>query len=262
MLVCTNTTHMITTPKGKLFAKQWQPPHSNNKPPIILFHDSLGCVELWRGFPEQLALVSGHRVIAYDRLGFGQSEASSDQLSTSFVREEGKLVLPLLLEQLHIEHFIALGHSVGGGMAVHSAALHAERCVGLITESAQAFVEDRTLAGIREAALSFEDEANVQRLQRYHGDKARWVLDAWINTWLSPEFADWSLREVLPLVRCPVLVLHGELDEYGSAAHPELIAELINAPTELEIMAGVKHVPHREQEQWVVERVSRFFGGL
>jgi hypothetical protein len=41
-----------------------------------------------------------------------------------------------------------------------------------------------------------------------------------------------------------------------------MIAELIDAPTELEIMAGVKHIPHREQEQWVVERVSRFVKGL
>jgi pimeloyl-ACP methyl ester carboxylesterase len=147
-------------------------------------------------------------------------------------------------------------------MATYCAAHYPKQCVGLMTESAQAFVEDRTLAGIREAEVSFQEPNQLNRLARYHGDKAYWVLEAWIKTWLSPEFADWSLAKVLPFVQCPTLVLHGEQDEYGSVAHPQMIAELIDAPTELEIMAGVKHIPHREQEQWVVERVSRFVKGL
>ena len=53
----------------------------------------------------------------------------------------------------------------------------------------------------------------VERLARYHGDKARWVLDAWIGSWLHPGFASWTLAEVLPRVACPVLALHGALDE-------------------------------------------------
>ena len=45
------------------------------------------------------------------------------------------------------------------------------------------------------------------------GDKARWVLDAWIWSWLHPGFASWTLAEVLPRVARPVLALHGALDE-------------------------------------------------
>jgi fermentation-respiration switch protein FrsA (DUF1100 family) len=45
------------------------------------------------------------------------------------------------------------------------------------------------------------------------GDKARWVLDAWIGSWLHPGFASWTLAEVLRRVACPVLALHGALDE-------------------------------------------------
>lgn len=256
---CLTTTHWISTPHGQLFAKQWQPTFlSTSSIPIILLHDSLGCVELWRSFPEQLALTSGHPVIAYDRLGFGQSDARGDRLSTRFVQEEAEQILPLLFQQFAIEYFVVLGHSVGGGMATYCAAHYPKQCLGLMTESAQAFVEDRTLAGIREAEISFQEPTQLDRLARYHGTKVHWVLEAWIKTWLSPEFADWSLAKVLPFVQCPTLVLHGEQDEYGSVAHPQMIAELIDAPTELEIMAGVKHVPHREQEQWVVERVSRF----
>jgi len=42
------------------------------------------------------------------------------------------------------------------------------------------------------------------------------VLDAWTDVWLSPEFASWTLEPDLPLVTCPVLVIHGDSDEYGS----------------------------------------------
>lgn len=49
---------------------------------------------------------------------------------------------------------------------------------------------------------------------------------AWIGSWLSPDFASWSLLPVLPQVKCPVLVVHGINDEYGSSRHPELIGQL------------------------------------
>jgi len=98
-------------------------------------------------------------------------------------------------------------------MALHCAAEFASDCESLITESAPVFAEDRTLQGIRAAREQFRDAGQVERLARYHGDKARWVLDAWIGSWLHPGFASWTLANVLPRVACPVLALHGALDE-------------------------------------------------
>lgn len=86
------------------------------------------------------------------------------------------------------------------------------------------------------------------------------MLDAWIDTWLSPEFAGWSLAAVLPRVTCPTLAIHGGDDEYGSALHPETIARLASGPAQIEILPGVRHVPHREREQWVAQRVAAFIG--
>ena len=74
-------------------------------------------------------------------------------------------------------------------MALHCAAEFASDCEALITESAQVFAEDRTLQGIRAAREQFRDAGQLERLARYHGDKARWVLDAWIGSWLHPGFA-------------------------------------------------------------------------
>ena len=252
----------INVGKDKLFVRTWQPEEKNDdlldKSPIVLFHDSLGCVDLWRSFPAALSNATQRRVIAYDRFGYGKSAANPNEQSLDFVSKEADVYFPVLREQLHIDKFIAFGHSVGGGMAVHCAASFKGQCEALITESAQSFVEDRTLEGIREAKVMFSDASNVERLKKYHGEKTSWVLNAWMETWLSPEFSSWNLEEVLPRVQCPLLAIHGSEDEYGSTRHPQLICELAGGRSTLKILPGFKHVPHREEEKTVVELAANF----
>lgn len=250
----------VGTPGGRLFARRWEPAlaSTGHPAPVILLHDSLGSVDLWRGFPEALARQAGRTVIAYDRLGFGRSDRRQGAMPFGFVGEEAELALPFLLDAFGIGRFAAFGHSIGAGMAVHCAAHFGERCTALVVESAQAYIGEETLAGIRQAREAFRQQEQFARLERFHGEKARWVLGAWIDTWLSPQFAHWSLEAVLPLVRCPALVIHGGEDDFGSRRHPETIARLAGGPVELEIMEGVRHVPHRECEQQVMGMVTGF----
>lgn len=251
--------HWVEHPQGRIFVRCWTP--SNTAPPgspIVLFHDSLGCVELWRDFPAELSAATGRRVIAYDRLGFGMSDARVERPALAFIAEEAKAYFPVVREQLGLERFIAFGHSVGGGMAVNCAAAFAVDCEALITESAQVFPEDRTLHSIAEAKEQFKDETQLRRLEKYHGEKARWVLEAWTENWLHPEFGAWSLTDVLPRVTCPVLAIHGIHDEYGSTRHPEMIAQLCEGPSRLEILADTFHVPHRERPGVILKLLSEF----
>jgi pimeloyl-ACP methyl ester carboxylesterase len=244
--------HWISHPHGRLYARSWAPAGAAALAPLVLLHDSLGCVALWRDFPALLCAATGRRVVAYDRLGFGRSDARAGAMPLDFIADEARRFFPLVLEQLGVDRFVAFGHSVGGGMAVHCAAALPGRCAALITESAQAFVEDRTLQGLRAAQAQFAEPGQLERLARYHGDQARWVLGAWLQTWLSPAFAGWSLAEVLPSVRCPVLALHGADDEYGSPRHPELIARLAGGPARAELLVQTGHVPHRERTDLVI----------
>jgi pimeloyl-ACP methyl ester carboxylesterase len=211
-------------------------------------------VELWRDFPARLAETTGRSIIAYDRLGFGRSAPHPGRLSRHFVHDEARSGFQHLREALALERFVAFGHSVGGGMAIACAATHGDACQALITESAQAFVEDRTVAGILEARAVFAQPGQLERLARYHGDKAAWVLSAWIDTWLDPSFADWNLDEDLRRVRCPVLALHGDHDEFGSARHPERIAALTGG--RCLVLADCGHVPHREHASHVLDEVA------
>ncbi|HBP5605504.1 TPA: alpha/beta hydrolase, partial [Pseudomonas aeruginosa] len=45
--------YRIDTPRGQLFAKRWTPAAAGSALPIVLLHESLGCVALWRDFPER-----------------------------------------------------------------------------------------------------------------------------------------------------------------------------------------------------------------
>ncbi|HDR9252494.1 alpha/beta fold hydrolase [Burkholderia vietnamiensis] len=249
----------IETPHGRLFAKRWrgaQPAGQACTAPIVLLHDSLGCVELWRDFPAQLARATARDVIAYDRLGFGRSDRHPGLLAATFVRDEAEHGFAALLDGFGVDAFVALGHSVGGGMAVACAAAHARRCRALITVAAQAFVEGRTLDGIRDAARQFDAPGQLHRLARYHGDKAEWVLRAWVDTWLSPAFRDWTLDDELPRVGCATLAIHGAQDEYGSDAHPKRIAARVAGPSSWLLLDGCGHIPHRERPADVLAAVA------
>ncbi|NDH26725.1 MAG: alpha/beta hydrolase, partial [Rhodobacteraceae bacterium] len=43
-------------------------------PTIVLLHEGLGCVAMWKDFPQKLALKTGFGVFAYSRAGYGGSD--------------------------------------------------------------------------------------------------------------------------------------------------------------------------------------------
>jgi pimeloyl-ACP methyl ester carboxylesterase len=256
--------HRVRTDGGDLHVCVWSPAGSvsGGLAPIILLHDSLGCVELWRDFPRALALATARDVIAYDRLGFGQSSAHPGRLDLDFVKTEAELGLRRVKDALGIGRVVLLGHSVGGAMAAVAASNSEIACVGLITIAAQAFAEHKTLEAIREARRTFAEPGQIERLARYHGAKAPWVIDAWTETWLAPGFADWSIMHDLARVQCRVLALHGDRDEYGSLAHPATIAETAVQPGAFFIVPDCGHVPHREKPEIVLGKIGDFLADL
>jgi pimeloyl-ACP methyl ester carboxylesterase len=204
--------------------------------------------------------VTATEVIAYDRLGFGQSTARLGRPSADFVTDEARRFFPALRRGLGLTRFALFGHSVGGAMALAIAAAERDGCLAVITEAAQAFVEARTLEGIRAARAEFDCPEQFAKLTRWHGAKAGWVLDAWAEVWLSSEFHSWSLDEQLAAVRCPVLAIHGDRDEYGSVAFPRRIVAGVSGPSELAILEGCGHVPRRERRADVLRLVASFLG--
>lgn len=251
----------VEVPGGRVYAKRWLPESDSTKSPLILLHDSLGSVDLWRDFPSKLAENLSRCVVAYDRLGFGKSDARYSLPSMKFIEEEATKYFPSIKEHLSIQNYVLLGHSVGGGMAINIASRDPD-CQAVVTVSAQAFVEDLTVKGIQEANLMFERPGQIERLEKWHGTKAKWVLHAWTEIWLSAEFANWSLQPDIGRVHCPVLAIHGENDEYGSSAFPKFISENAGGKSGMLLMENCGHMPHNEKSQEVIGAVREFLSNI
>lgn len=242
---------------GNIYVKKWTPETISTESPLILLHDSLGSVELWKDFPLELAENLSRSVLAYDRLGFGKSSARDTLPSSEFIEEEATKYFPAIKENLSLNNYALLGHSVGGSMAINIAARDTD-CEAVVTMSAQAFVEDLTVKGIADAKQMFTQPGQLERLQKWHGDKAKWVLHAWTEIWLSEAFASWSLQSCIGNVRCPVLAIHGENDEYGSLAFPKFISENTGGPADMMILKDCGHTPHKEKTEEVISAVKQF----
>jgi pimeloyl-ACP methyl ester carboxylesterase len=168
-------------------------------------------------------------------------------------------VLERVLDAAGIEQAVLFGHSDGGTIALLAAALHPARVEGVITEAAHVFVEERTLAGIRDAQRAIETENLLSRLERHHGDKAGPLAATWIDTWLSPGFRDWNIEaELRRRIRCPVLALQGSQDEYGTQAQVHAIAQGVGGPSRSAIFPGLGHTPHREDPDAVLRLLADF----
>lgn len=232
------------------------------RPTIIFLHDSLGCVELWRDFPIVLGNATNCNVLVYDRQGYGKSAPFTTTARNNSYLEMEADILCLLIEQCGIHHAILFGHSDGGSIALITAAKYPSHIIGVVTEGAHIFVEEITLNGIREAVQTYHTTNLKERLQKYHGDKTDAVFEAWTNTWLSDTFKSWNIEHFLPQIQCPVLVIQGEADAYGSIAQVNGIAAQVAGDAHKLLIPSTGHTPHREASDIVLQRASAFIQDL
>jgi pimeloyl-ACP methyl ester carboxylesterase len=63
-------------------------------------------------------------------------------------------------------------------------------------------------------------------------------------------------------VTCPVLVLQGEADEYGTPAQVAAIAGAVAGPAETALLPGIGHSPHHQAGEAVLALVADFLERL
>jgi pimeloyl-ACP methyl ester carboxylesterase len=227
-------------------------------PHLIFLHEGLGSIAQWRDFPTTLCAMTGLPGLVYERLGYGQSDARDTGISVNYIHEEALTALPAVLARLNISDAILIGHSDGGSIALIYAACHGNNVRGVITEAAHVFVEDVTLAGIRRAVELYETTGFKERLFQYHGANTDAMFHAWADTWLDPMFRNWNIEEYLPRITCPLLVIQGAKDEYGTGAQVEAIVKGAASKAESVIIPDCGHVPHLQARETALSEMSRF----
>jgi pimeloyl-ACP methyl ester carboxylesterase len=228
-------------------------PGASERPPLILLHEGLGSVELWRGLPDDLHAATGRRVVAFSRYGHGRSEPPGEPRTPAFFHDEALRVLPELFGELAVSDPVLVGHSDGASIALIHAAHHPVS--GLVLLAPHVFVEPITVAAIRETRQAFVGGDLRERLERYHDDvdAAFW---GWCDVWLDPSFAAWNLDAEAARVTAPTLVIQGAEDPYGSLEQVDRIEARVPHARRLVVPGG--HSPHLEQRREVVAAISEF----
>jgi pimeloyl-ACP methyl ester carboxylesterase len=230
--------------------------HSGNpdQRPLVLLHEGLGSVSAWREFPEALHRATSRRVIAFSRLGHGRSDPPRASRTPTFFHEEALVVLPEVLCRLDAEEPILVGHSDGASIGLIHAAAHPVR--GLVLIAPHVVVEDVTLEAIREARDRFETSDLRERLARHHDDPDV-AFRNWCDVWLDPAFRSWTLEADAERVTCPVLLVQGTDDPYGTLDQLDRIEVRVRGPVRRLVVPG-GHRPHREAPELLVGEVTRF----
>lgn len=235
----------------QLFGAEAQAKASRDAPTLVMLHEGLGSVAMWRDFPQTLADSLRLPVLVYSRYGYGQSTPVPGPRPVSYMHDEALIVLPEILRQLHIERPLLFGHSDGGSIALIHASRYPVR--GVIALAPHVFVEDLSVQSIAAAKVTYETTNLRERLARYHAN-VDGAFRGWNNIWLSPEFRSWNIVALLPDIQSPILVIQGAADEYGTEEQLRAIAKSAR-DVELSLLPDCGHSPHRDQPTHVLQKV-------
>lgn len=232
-------------------------------PELLLLHEGLGSVSMWRDFPQQLWRATGSRVVAYSRHGFGRSSPRTRPWTPRFVHEEALEVIPRLRDAMDIGRPVLVGHSTGASMALVHAGAGRWPVAGVVAMAPLTDVQDSNAQSIRRAREIYETTAWREKLARHHDDVDA-VFYGWNDTWLRPDFRSWNLREDLAGIRAPILAILGRGDEYATPDQVETIRECATRAASFAFLHldDCGHAPHRDRPTEVLAAVERLLGGL
>jgi pimeloyl-ACP methyl ester carboxylesterase len=246
------------TAGGLRLEAAWWGPGPEAAPSIVLLHEGLGAVALWRDFPAALAARTGCGVLAFSRAGYGHSDHLPAPFAADYMHREAAEQLRPVLDAAGIRRCLLLGHSDGGSIAALYAGTEPdERLRGLILLAPHFLVEAVTLAGIRDARTQFAAGDLRRRLARYHAD-ADATFWNWNDAWLSPEFRAWNITEAASGIGVPVLVLQGLADPYGTAAQVQALQAATDAPVRAVLLPDVGHAPHLQATEATLAAIVPF----
>jgi pimeloyl-ACP methyl ester carboxylesterase len=241
---------------------EWVAPERTAAPLVVFLHEGLGSRAMWKDYPRLLCDAGGLRGLVFSREGYGRStpRRPGERWPVDFMHRQARVVLPALFARLRIGRDGAkpwlFGHSDGASIALIYSATFPGEVAGVVAVAPHIFVEDVSIASIEAAREAYRLTDIKARLARYHDDpdSAFW---GWNDVWLDTRFREWSIEAMLDRLSCPILAVQGEDDEYGTLAQIERIRR--HAPqTEVAVLAGCGHSPHRDQPDALTRIVVEF----
>ena len=91
--------------------------------PLVMLHEGLGALSLWRDLPRKLSNLIDCSVFVYSRHGYGQSDFIKNKFNAKYMHKEALNILPEILNHFDISNPILYGHSDGASIALIHASL-------------------------------------------------------------------------------------------------------------------------------------------
>jgi pimeloyl-ACP methyl ester carboxylesterase len=224
---------------------------------IVMLHEGLGCIALWRDFPAKLAAATGHGVFAYSRAGYGGSDRVDLPRPLDYMSREAQFSLPAVFGAIGLQRGILLGHSDGASIAALYAGEQDERVEGLILMAPHVFTEAVGLTAIAEARRAYETGDLRAKLAKYHAhvDSA---FRGWNGAWLDPGFKAWNIEDAVRRWRVPTLLIQGVDDQYGTRKQIRAIEARSPAPVTSLVLEACRHSPQIDQPEATLDAIVGF----
>jgi pimeloyl-ACP methyl ester carboxylesterase len=244
--------------------------------PIVLLHGFPFNRTLWRGQVE--ALRERYTVITVDLRGHGETHAPADAPATMDAMAED---VAALLDLLRIESVVLGGLSMGGYVALAFYRLFPGRVRALLladtrpqadTDEARLNREETATRALREGMTTIADAMLPKLLApATHAEQpqiVRRVRDMILQT--DPQGAAAALRgmavrrdqtELLREIKCPTLIIVGQLDAITPPADAQLMHQQIRG-SQLEVIEGASHVSNVERPAEFNRALEKFLDAL
>lgn len=252
--------------------------------PVVLIHGWPLSGKAWQGQVGPLR-DAGHRVVAYDRRGFGHSDKPSDGYDYDTLADD----LAGLLEKLELSEVTLVGFSMGGGEVARYVSRHGEERLRSVVFAAavppylrrsednpDGPLDDATAAELRSGLEEDRDaffeqfttqffsaggELRVSEEQRQEAVELCRLSDHAAALGCMEAWATTDFRDDLERITVPTLVLHGDADAIvpleGSGARTHATIP----HSELVVVEGAPHglnVSHAEQfDRALIEFLGR-----
>jgi pimeloyl-ACP methyl ester carboxylesterase len=256
------TPNGTLTAGGKSLEYACYGPAPSDAATLVLLHEGLGCVALWRDFPAALAKATGMGVFVYSRAGYGQSDAADLPRPLDYMTREAMEVLPEVLDAIGFERGTLVGHSDGATIAaIYAGSVPDYRVRSIILMAPHFFTEEMGLAEIARAKVDFETGDLKERLGKYHRDPEN-AFRGWNDAWLNPDFKDWNVGDVIDHLRIPTLAIQGKDDQYGTLAQIDEVESRAYSPVDMLILDDCKHAPFVDQKDVVTAAIAEYCARL
>jgi pimeloyl-ACP methyl ester carboxylesterase len=281
------TSHHLTLRELSFRLLEWAPPAAPTRVPVLFLHGFADTAASW-GPVAELMTQAGHRVMAPDLRGFGESAwvgAGGYYHFPDYVAD-----VDALTRAMSLSSFALVGHSMGGTVASMFAGSRPAKVRHLALleglgppDNDPAHTPDRfsrwlddLIDGGRGRQRSMSLGEALERLERQHPGVPRklladtlpsllreespgvfrWHLDPLHRTSSPYPFFASSYRAFAARVDCPVLLLDGGPEGFHPPDEAERIAAF--ARHEVSSLPGAGHMMHWTQPEAVARELLRF----